>query len=152
MPSGGPGQFSSVSGRAPARRRWRHRERHEETTPGAQASGPSRRTSRTCSRRRLEKALLFTAGLDRGRFLEDEEKIPAISRLLEIIGEAAENVPEEVRVAPAEIPWRPIVGTRDVLIHAYFHVDAERLWKTVEEDLPPLRSALRRILDEEHGG
>ncbi|MEN6342144.1 MAG: DUF86 domain-containing protein [Methanospirillum sp.] len=93
-----------------------------------------------------EKALLFTAGLDRGRFLEDEEKILAISRLLEIIGEAAKNVPDTVRAIHPDIPWRKIAGTRDILIHAYFHVDAERLWKTVEEDLPPLRSALRRIL------
>lgn len=96
-----------------------------------------------------EKALSYTSGMDRDRFLGDEYAVLVVSRLLEIVGEAAKNVPEEVRVAHTEIPWRPIAGTRDVLIHAYFHVDAGRLWRMVAEDLPPLRDALRRILSEE---
>ena len=96
-----------------------------------------------------EKALSFTSTMDRDRFLGDEYAVLVVSRLLEIVGEAAKNVPEEFRVAHPEIPWRPIAGTRDVLIHAYFHVDAGRLWSMVAEDLPPLRDALRRILTEE---
>ena len=59
-----------------------------------------------------EKALSYTSGMDRDRFLGDEYAILIISRLLEIVGEAAKNVPEEVRVAHPEIPWRPIAGTR----------------------------------------
>lgn len=96
-----------------------------------------------------EKALSYTTGMDRDGFLEDEYAILVVSRLLEIVGEAAKSVPERVRGAHPEIPWRKIAGTRDILIHAYFHVDAGRLWRTVTEDLPPLRDALRRILSEE---
>ena len=96
-----------------------------------------------------EKALSYTSGMDRDGFLEDEYAVLVVSRLLEIVGEAAKNIPDAVRTAHPEIPWRKIAGTRDILIHAYFHVDAERLWRTVTEDLSPLRDALRRILSEE---
>ena len=96
-----------------------------------------------------EKALSYTSGMDRDGFLEDEYAVLVISRLLEIVGEAAKNVPKAVRADHPEIPWRKIAGTRDILIHAYFHVDAEQLWRTVTEDLSPLRDALRRILSEE---
>ena len=96
-----------------------------------------------------EKALFYTSGMDRDGFLDDEYAVLVVSRLLEIVGEAAKNIPDAVRAAHPEIPWRKLSGTRDILIHAYFHVDAERLWRTVTEDLSPLRDALRRILSEE---
>ncbi|MEN6519405.1 MAG: DUF86 domain-containing protein [Methanospirillum sp.] len=99
-----------------------------------------------------EKALSFTAGLDSDRFFENEEKVLAVTRLLEIIGEAAKNVPDTVRAGHPDVPWRKITGTRDRLIHAYFQVDADQVWSTVENDLPVLRSSLRRILDEERAG
>ena len=96
-----------------------------------------------------EKALSYTSGMDRDGFLEDEFAILVVSRLLEIVGEAAKHVPEGVRGAHPEIPWRKIAGIRDILIHAYAHVDAGQLWRTVTEDLSPLRNALRRMLTEE---
>jgi uncharacterized protein with HEPN domain len=96
-----------------------------------------------------EKALSYTSGMDRDQFLDNEYAVLVVSRLLEIVGEAAKNVHEEVRSAHPEIPWRRIAGTRDILIHADFHVDAGQLWRTVTEDLAPLRDALRRILSEE---
>ncbi|MEN6517319.1 MAG: HepT-like ribonuclease domain-containing protein [Methanospirillum sp.] len=96
-----------------------------------------------------EKALSVTSGMDRDRFLEDENAVLIISRLLEIIGEAAKRVPERIRLQNPDVPWKDITGTRDILIHAYFHVDAGQLWRTVTEDLSPLRDALRRILSEE---
>ncbi|MEN6518186.1 MAG: DUF86 domain-containing protein [Methanospirillum sp.] len=96
-----------------------------------------------------EKAFSYTSGMDRDRFVDDEYAVLVISRLLEIVGEAAKKVPDVVRADHPEIPWRKIAGTRDILIHAYFHVDAGQLWRTVTEDLSPLRDALRRILSEE---
>ncbi|NVM57716.1 MAG: DUF86 domain-containing protein [Desulfobacterales bacterium] len=65
---------------------------------------------------------------------------------LEIIGEAARHLPKSVQQRYAEVPWQNIVGMRDVLIHGYFGVDCEVIWKTVQEDLPPLRAAVARIL------
>lgn len=96
-----------------------------------------------------EKALSFTAGLERDQFLENEQMILAIARLLEIIGEAAKRIPESIQLQNPDVPWKDITGTRDRLIHAYFHIKAERLWSTVENDLPLLRSSIRRILDED---
>jgi uncharacterized protein with HEPN domain len=95
-----------------------------------------------------EKARLFTRGLRPEDFEQDEEKIFAVTRALEIIGEAAKHVPETVQKEYPEIPWRTIAGTRDKLIHAYFDVHVRRLWTTVEQDLPPLITALDRILRE----
>jgi uncharacterized protein with HEPN domain len=96
-----------------------------------------------------EKTLSYTSGMNRGGFIEDEYTVLVVSRLLEIVGEAAKNIPDDVRSSHPEIPWRKIAGTRDVLIHAYFHVDAGQLWQTITEDLVPLRDALRRIVDKE---
>jgi uncharacterized protein with HEPN domain len=79
-------------------------------------------------------------------FLSNDEKIFAVTRALEIIGEAAKHVPESVQKEYPDIPWRAIAGTRDKLIHAYFDVHVQHLWTTVEQDLPPLKTGLKRIL------
>jgi len=62
----------------------------------------------------------------------------ALTRLVEVIGEAARRVPEAVRVEHAGIPWRQIIGTRDRLIHGYDQVDLDILWIIVRERLPSL--------------
>lgn len=95
-----------------------------------------------------EKALSYTSGMNRDQFLESEQMILIISRLLEIVGEAAKRIPEPIRRHNPDVPWKDISGTRDMLIHAYFRIEAERLWGMVEHDLPPLRSALLRILED----
>jgi len=93
-----------------------------------------------------EKACEFTRGMDLSAFLSNDEKIFAVTRALEIIGEAAKHVPESVQKEYPDIPWRAIAGTRDKLIHAYFDVHVQHLWTTVEQDLPPLKTGLKRIL------
>jgi uncharacterized protein with HEPN domain len=92
-----------------------------------------------------EKAQQFTAGVDFA-FCANAEKTMAVVRALEVVGEAAKHVPESVRQRYSEVPWRNIVGMRDVLIHHYFGVDLEVVWKTVHRDLPALWMAVRRIL------
>jgi uncharacterized protein with HEPN domain len=70
----------------------------------------------------------------------------ALTRLLEIMGEAASRVPVEARIRYPEIPWVQMVGMRNRLIHGYDAVDFDILWQTVIEDLPPLIAALEGIV------
>jgi uncharacterized protein with HEPN domain len=70
----------------------------------------------------------------------------ALTRLVEIIGEAAKNVSDDERHRHAAIPWRAIAGTRDRLTHAYFDVDLDQLWQIVASDLPNLVPVLERAL------
>ncbi len=95
-----------------------------------------------------EKACLFVSGIEHTDFQKNEEKVFAVIRALEIIGEAAKHVPEAVQQEYPDVPWRSIAGTRDKLIHAYFDVHVQRVWTTVKQDLPPLITALKRILNE----
>jgi uncharacterized protein with HEPN domain len=76
----------------------------------------------------------------------------AVIRNIEIIGEAARNfgrVAPELAMAHAHIPWRSITGMRNRLTHGYFGVDLESVWATARNDLPPLREALRALLERE---
>lgn len=66
---------------------------------------------------------------------------------LQIIGEAARKISEDLRTAHSEIPWPQIIAMRNVLVHDYFKVDIEEVWATVESDLPDLKRKIQVILD-----
>lgn len=68
--------------------------------------------------------------------------------MLEIIGEAAAKISNESREELPQIPWLNIIGMRNRLIHAYFDINLDILWKTIKEDLPPLISELQQISKE----
>lgn len=70
-----------------------------------------------------EKVLSYTKGMDRAAFIASEMTYDAVLRNLELIGEAATHIPDEVREAHSEIPWRMVIATRNRLIHAYFVID-----------------------------
>ena len=72
----------------------------------------------------------------------------AVLRRLEIIGEAVKNLPLEFREKYPDIDWKKIAGLRDVLIHAYFGVNLERVWVIAKDDLPDLKKKIKKILDE----
>ena len=72
----------------------------------------------------------------------------ALTRLMEILGEAARRVPREFRARYAHVPWQDTTDLRNVLIHDYDTVDFDELWRIVQEYLPPLVEQLQAIIDE----
>ncbi len=92
-----------------------------------------------------QKAMEFVEGMDFADFEVDERIQYAVIRALEIIGEAAKYIPDDVAGQYPQIPWRSIRGMRNKLIHAYFGVDTFVVWLTVQEDLPFLLQLLERM-------
>ena len=89
---------------------------------------------------------IFVEGMDYKEFLHDEKTASAVIRKLEIIGEAAKHIPARVRQAHPKLPWNEMARMRDKLIHGYFGVDYEIVWKVVKERLPDVKSSLEKII------
>ena len=99
-----------------------------------------------------EEAAAMARGRDRDHLDTDRLLNLSLVRLLEVLGEAAAHVSPEGQRRLPEIPWPDIIGLRNRLIHGYDRVDFDILWDIIQEDLPPLVAALRRILSEEPAG
>jgi uncharacterized protein with HEPN domain len=91
----------------------------------------------------------FVEGLTIRIFLEDPLRQSAVVRQLEIIGEATKRLSETFRTNHPEIPWRKMAGIRDVLIHAYDHVDFELVWETAVKDIPDLIAMIEPLVPPE---
>jgi len=92
------------------------------------------------------KARYFIQGRSRGELNSDEILALAVIRLLEVMGEAARGLSEEIKDKNPQIPWKQITGTRDRLIHGYFDVDLDIIWNIVNRDLPPVIKELEKLL------
>jgi uncharacterized protein with HEPN domain len=92
-------------------------------------------------------AVDILAGKSRDDLARDRILELALTRLIEIIREAATNVSSEMKSSNSYIPWPEIVGMRNRLIHGYDTVDLKVLWDTISEDLPPLIADLEKIIE-----
>jgi len=88
----------------------------------------------------------FTTGINFEDFSQNLEKVFAVSRAIEIIGEAVKGIPDAIKSQYPDIPWRDIAGMRDKLIHDYFNADVEIIWKAVQEDIPQLKMMISQVL------
>ncbi|MDY0387783.1 MAG: DUF86 domain-containing protein [Methanolobus sp.] len=88
----------------------------------------------------------FTQGMDREDFLHDEKTKSAVVRQFEILGEAAKSIPEDIKALDNDLHWSGIAGMRDRLIHAYFRVDYDLVWDTIQKELPVLEEKLKLLI------
>jgi uncharacterized protein with HEPN domain len=95
-----------------------------------------------------EKVLAYTGGLDQPSFVASGLNYDATLRNLELIGEAATHVPDAVRHAHSEIPWRQVVATRNRLIHGYLGIDNDTLWSIIQDDVPDLLVQLKQLREQ----
>ena len=87
-----------------------------------------------------------SGGLSRGEFMRDETVRRAFVRSLEVIGEAAKQVPDELKSKYSHVEWKAMAGMRDRIIHGYDTVDLGVVWNVVTQDIPSIRPGLRQIL------
>lgn len=73
-----------------------------------------------------------------------------LSKMVEIIGEAAYMITKDYKQEHLELPWRQIEGMRHILVHGYFSISPEVLWDVIQNDIPVLRPILERYLDEQN--
>ena len=93
----------------------------------------------------MNDATSFVKDTEYAVFVKDRKTVYAVTRALEIIGEAVKKLPNTLKKQYSRIPWKEITGMRNKLIHEYFGVDLKVLWDTVKKDIPPLKSLFEKI-------
>jgi len=91
-------------------------------------------------------AVEFVKGCERGDLDTDRKLVLALVKDIEIVGEAANQITEPTRRCNDQIPWQRIIGMRNRLVHAYFDINLDILWRTVQEDLPGLISLIASLV------
>ncbi len=95
-----------------------------------------------------EKVIAYIDGLDQASFVVSGLHYDATVRNLELIGEAATHIPDIVRSANPQIPWRLVIATRNRLIHGYLGIDNDTLWSIIQDDIPTLLPQLRELREQ----
>ena len=94
-----------------------------------------------------KKVMTYTDGLDQTRFVSSGLNSMRPIRNLELIGESATHIPDAVRAANPQIPWRLVIATRNRLIHGYLGIDNDTLWSMITSDIPVLLPNLIALRD-----
>ena len=90
----------------------------------------------------------FCSDVSRAEFLDDERTHQAVLYSLLVIGEAANRLPDEIRVGVTGVPWEQVVGFRNVAVHEYFRVNLTRVWQIAQTEIPDLIRAIEDYKNE----
>ena len=96
----------------------------------------------------IKKIISYTKGMSYDDFICDDKTVDAVVRNFEIIGEASNRIPDDFKTEHPEIEWRRIVGFRNRIIHEYFGIDYENLWRIKNENIPTLSEFMEQILED----
>ena len=96
----------------------------------------------------ITKVSSYLEGIEKPDFEANTLVQDAVIRNLEIMGEAARQIPTDLAKRYPDVPWKRIIGFRNIAIHAYFDVDLGIVWRISTEDLPRLRDQMKRMLDD----
>jgi len=99
-----------------------------------------------------QKILSYTSGMNFDDFLNDEKTMDAVVRNFEIIGEAAQRVPEDFKLQHPAIEWRRMAALRNRIIHEYFGIDYKTVWKIKEDNIPELLDSVQKAIDRLNDG
>lgn len=94
----------------------------------------------------IDKIEEYTKNMTAAEFKKNELVMDAVVRNFEIIGEASVHIPDEIRIAYPEVPWRQMIAMRNMLIHEYFGVNEGTVWQTVQTRLPAIKELLLTVL------
>ncbi|MCS6918197.1 MAG: DUF86 domain-containing protein [Fimbriimonadales bacterium] len=96
----------------------------------------------------IERVRSYTHGHSLESFDQSRMTVDAVVRNLEIIGEAAKHIPSSQRQKYPQVPWKRVVGFRNIAIHDYFAVDVELVWTIATEQLDELETAIKNMLED----
>ena len=88
----------------------------------------------------------FTRGKTFSEFEQDEKTVHALTRTIEIIGEAIKHIPTALQAQHPEIPWKEFADLRDQIVRSYFSVELETIWNTAQQSIPPLKPVVHAML------
>jgi uncharacterized protein with HEPN domain len=96
----------------------------------------------------IAKIQQYSGGLTQEAFTANSMAVDAVIRNFQVMGEAVRHVPKHIQDRYPEVPWSLVQGMRHILVHDYFAVKLDIVWRTVQDSLPPLLEPLQRILQE----